>query len=264
MKLKNKKKIIIISIFFIVFVIIGLVIKDNFVEQRIAILTYHGVVDEVENVNGVDISTDYFKKQMKWLADNNYRTITMDEFYNWKKGKLKLPLKTVMIVFDDGWRNNYLNALPILEKYNLKASIFVTWKYSENSNRVENPIYINDNDIEFIDKKYDSIQLLSHSYDLHIREKAESKKYDIYNEDMLKVKSLGKNMDYYAYPFGVTNDEYIKALRDNECKLAFTFGPYDFASKNDNDYKIPRIGVFESTSFEKLKLKLLINSILNF
>lgn len=254
------KKIVLTMISILIVITLIVIIKEKFVEQRIAILTYHGVVDKVENKNGVDISTKYFKKQMKWLSDNHYQTITMDEFYKWKKGKLKLPLKTVMIVFDDGWRNNYTNALPILEKYNLKASIFVVWKYSENASKEKKPSYITNTDIEKIEK-YNNIELLSHSYDLHIRKNAESKNYDLYDRDMKKVKSMNKNMKYYAYPFGVSNKQYIKALKDNNCKLAFTFGPYDFASKNDDDYKIPRIGIFESTSFSKLKLKLIINSI---
>lgn len=260
--IKKKKVLIFLLILFII--ILGFIVKMNFIEQRIAILTYHGVVDEVIDKNGVDISTGYFEEQMKYLSDNNYKTITIDEFYEWKKGRLELPLKTVMIVFDDGWKNNYINAMPILKKYNLKASVFVVWKYSENSKFDDNSIYINDDDIKVINEKYNMINLYSHSYNLHIKEFANSNNYDLYNDDMQKVISIGKNMEYYAYPFGTTNGEYIRALKNNDCKLAFTFGPYDFASKDDNDYMIPRVGVFDSTSFTKLKLKLLIKSIINF
>lgn len=252
----NKKFLFLLLLLVLFFIV--LVIKNKCFEQRIAILTYHSVVEEV--IGDLDISVDYFEKQMKWLADNNYKTITMDEFYSWKKGEIELPLKSVMIVFDDGWRNNYLNAFPILKKYNLNASVFVIWKYSVNSNNIDNPIYINELDILEIEKEYDNIELLSHSYDLHIRTKAESNDYDLYDSDMKKVKAMGKNMKYYVYPFGVRNQSYINALKDNGCKLAFTFGPYDFASKNDNDYEVSRIGVFEATSFKKLKLKLIFKS----
>ena len=149
-----KRKILIFVCIILIILVVGIIfVKNRFIEQRIAILTYHGVVEDVKD--SVDISVDYFEKQMKWLYDNNYKTITMDEFYKWKKGDIKLPLKTVMIVFDDGWRNNYLNALPILEKYDLNASIFVVWKYSKNSNGVDNPIYINDSDVEKIIEEYD-------------------------------------------------------------------------------------------------------------
>ena len=256
-----KRKILIFVCIILIILVVGIIfLKNRFIEQRIAILTYHGVVEEVND--SVDISVDYFEKQMKWLYDNNYKTITMDEFYKWKKGDIKLPLKTVMIVFDDGWRNNYLNALPILEKYDLNASIFVVWKYSKNSNGVDNPIYINDSDVEKIIEEYDNIELLSHSYNLHVRENADSNDYDVYDKDMKKVKSMGKNMEYYAYPFGARNENYIRALKDNGCKLAFTFGPYDFASRNDNDYEIPRMGIFEDTSFNEFKIKLMIKSLL--
>ena len=64
------------------------------------------------------------------------------------------------------------------------------------------------------------------------------------------------DIKYYAYPFGNRNDEYISALKDNDYRLAFTFGPYEFATKSSSNYEIPRIGLFESTPDWKFRLKM--------
>lgn len=253
-----RKRIIIILVF--IFLIVSIFFSLFFLkEQKIAVLTYHGVVDEVKDKKSVDISVDYFEKQMKWLSDNHYKTITMDEFYNWKKGKIKLPRKSVMITFDDGWKNTYTKALPIMEKYKIVSNVFVVWKYSENCTLNNEEIYINEKDVKNIMQKHKSLKIFSHSYNLHNQEDANSKNYDKYDNDMKIVSKFDKDVKYYAYPFGIRNEQYKKALKNNDYKLAFTFGPYDFASKKDNDYEIPRIGVFESTPFWKLKLKLFLN-----
>lgn len=253
------KKIILILIVILLFIVLGIYCYFNFFrEQRIAVLTYHGVVDKVSNKDGVDISTEYFEKQMKWLHDNHYKTITMDEFYEWKIGKKKLSNRSVLITFDDGWRNTYTNALPILEKYGFNFNVFVVWKYSENCTKKGIHTYIDNSDVEDIRRNHKSMHLLSHSYNLHEHKYTDEKNYQTYADDMKIVSKIDSSIQYYAYPFGRYNDEYEKALKDNNYKLAFTFGPYEFASRDDNNYEIPRIGVFENTPFWKFKLKLLL------
>lgn len=255
-----KSRIIIIIFLSYLFFIFFLVNFFLFKEQKIAVLTYHEVVNGVVDKNSVNISVDYFEKQMKWLSTHHYRTITMDEFYDWKKGKIKLPRKSVLITFDDGWKSIYTNALPIMEKYKINSNVFVVWKYYEICTSNNNNTYINENDVKDITMNHKSLKVLSHSYNLHYTEVANSKSYDKYSDDMKIVSKFDNNIKYYAYPFGIYNKQYVNALKDNGYKLAFTFGPYDFASKNDDDYKIPREGVFESIPFWKFKLKLILKS----
>jgi len=49
----------------------------------------------------------------------------MDQVFHFCKGK-KIPSKSFAITFDDGFQNNYNVALPILEKYNVPATIYIT------------------------------------------------------------------------------------------------------------------------------------------
>lgn len=248
-----RKKLLIIFGVLVLIVLIFIVWYFMFRTPRISVLTYHRVIDGAKEV---DISKEYFDKQMKWLHDNGYKTLTMDEFYKWKKGELKLPRKSVLITFDDGWKSTYDTALPILEKYGLKATVFVVWRYMEQASLKNENTYMNLEDIKDVEENHKSLNIASHSYLLHLRENAESDKYKVYNKDIKKVKTFDEEEKYYAYPFGVYNDNYQKALKDNGYKLAFTFGPYKYAEMSDDDFAVARMGVFESTKFWKFKLKI--------
>ena len=258
---ENMKKIITIIAVLIFLGIISIVIYLNFIEKdKIAVLTYHDVVETIEDDPNttVNISKEKFESQIKWLKKHGYKSITMDEFYEWKKGNKKLPRKSVLITFDDGWKNYLKIALPILEKYDMSSSVFVVFKYSENCTLRNEDIYLNLDDLKEISDNHKLSKILSHSYNLHEKDTADSNDYELYDEDIKKVSEFYSNIKYYAYPFGHRNDNYIKALKDNNYKLAFTFGPYDFATKENNDYEIPRMGLFESTKDWKFKLKMLL------
>ena len=115
--------------------------KRNFVirvrseyAESIPVLTYHNIVsEEIKNTKYKNDewagSVEDFKMQMKYLYDNGYKTISMDEFYNWYKGNIELPKKTVAITFDDGYVGLYTHVIPVLKQYDFKATAFIIGKY---------------------------------------------------------------------------------------------------------------------------------------
>ena len=84
---------------------------------------YHSIGEK--NLNPMIIPTDKFSEQMKFLKENNYTTFTLDEVYNFFAGTIQVPKKSVVITFDDGYVDNYINAYPILKKYKFNATIFL-------------------------------------------------------------------------------------------------------------------------------------------
>lgn len=253
-----KKLIITLLTLGILSFIAGLIYLNFIQEDKVVILTYHNVVDAINDdpKTTVDISVEKFESQIKWLSKHNYKSLSMDEFYDWKEKGKKIPRKSVLITFDDGWDSFYTKTVPILEKYDMKGSVFVIWKYSENQTKNDENIYMTFDEIKDINEFHPNMEILSHSYNLHEKQFADSKDYDLYNSDMKKVNTYQEGIKYYAYPYGRRNNNYIKALKDNGYKMAFTFGPYDFVRKNDDNYKIPRYGLFESTPDWKFKLKM--------
>lgn len=66
-----------------------------------------------------------FERQMQWLVDNGYRSLTLDELHAHLAEGRPVPEKSVAITFDDGDRTVYDVALPILQRTGLRASLFV-------------------------------------------------------------------------------------------------------------------------------------------
>ncbi|KKQ11094.1 MAG: putative xylanase/chitin deacetylase, partial [candidate division WS6 bacterium GW2011_GWE1_36_69] len=66
-----------------------------------------------------------FEREMAYLVKKNYKTASSAEYYKILKSGKNPKQKTVMITFDDGVRNQYTNAYPILKKYGLTGVFFI-------------------------------------------------------------------------------------------------------------------------------------------
>ena len=95
--------------------------------RSVPVLNYHQINDWADNA--LTVHTDQFDAQMKYLADNGYTAITPAEMLDAWENHTELPEKPVIITFDDGYVDNYRNAFPILQKYNLKGTIFLISDY---------------------------------------------------------------------------------------------------------------------------------------
>ncbi len=97
--------------------------------NNLTILVYHGVTDQrnsgIENFSSKHLYFKYFEDQMKILRDK-YLVLSMDDVLKIYEDKLVIPDKSVAITFDDGFKNNYSIAAPILDKYQLSATFYVT------------------------------------------------------------------------------------------------------------------------------------------
>lgn len=87
------------------------------------ILLYHGI-DEAGSTsyNTKFISQKDFERQIRYLKEHG-QIVSLKDFFEGRFYKNRLA---TAITFDDGFRNNLTRALPILEKYNAPATIFVT------------------------------------------------------------------------------------------------------------------------------------------
>ncbi|EBA4960261.1 carbohydrate transporter [Salmonella enterica] len=89
--------------------------------KHLPVLMYH----HVSRCPGlVTLSPETFREQMKWLAENNWKTVTSDDMEFFYQGG-KLPRKSVMLTFDDGYLDNWLCVYPVLKEFNLRAHIFL-------------------------------------------------------------------------------------------------------------------------------------------
>jgi peptidoglycan/xylan/chitin deacetylase (PgdA/CDA1 family) len=71
------------------------------------------------------VPVDSFTNEVKWLAENNYTSISLGDIYLYSQGKFSLPKKPVVFTFDDGYSDVFQNAIPILKQYGFTASFAI-------------------------------------------------------------------------------------------------------------------------------------------
>ncbi len=93
----------------------------SWLNNSVPVLMYHHVLPQSGFITSAQA---HFREQMEHLSKNGYKSLTPAELAYFKKTGEK-PKNSVMITFDDGWRDNYIYAYPILKEFGLRATIFV-------------------------------------------------------------------------------------------------------------------------------------------
>lgn len=78
------------------------------------------------------ISREFFLKCILWLKNNGYSFVSTEQLINHIKGSGKIHDRAVWITFDDGWRENIDNVIPIIAEYNIPVTFFVSTDPVEN------------------------------------------------------------------------------------------------------------------------------------
>jgi peptidoglycan/xylan/chitin deacetylase (PgdA/CDA1 family) len=119
--------------------------------RPVPILMYHSISDEPEP--GVpayyqtNTSPAVFRQHMQFLADQGYRTINLDQLVSWltKGGEVSafqdfsfsaFP-KPVVLTFDDGFRNFYTDAFPVLQNHGFTVTVFLPTAFIRASRPVQ-------------------------------------------------------------------------------------------------------------------------------
>lgn len=239
-------------------------------KNKIPVLCYHNLATVEEKTNFESekdwtIDVKNFEEQLKYFKKHNYKTLTMEEFYEWKQGMLNLPQKSVLITFDDGFLSNYHYAFPLLKKYNMNATVFLIGEYVQNATQTDwdgniktyMPLELVENSKE----EYPNIDFCSHTYGLHYHDSINEVSKEQMEKDFSVFNNNIANTKFLAYPFGQYNENLINSWKSSEGLLAFAYGPtrkdYRKASRKDDNYKIPRLNVSHGMEIWKLGLRLL-------
>ncbi len=99
--------------------------------KKIPILLYHKITDVSEGIDAFwNVSPGLFSEQIEFLLENGFQVISLQSFYDTSQFKNNLPRSTVILTFDDGYANFYTNVYPVLCKYRLPATVFLTVQYT--------------------------------------------------------------------------------------------------------------------------------------
>ena len=229
--------------------------------EKIPILTYHKIVPEgTEFSNGLLIAADTFDKEMKYLHDSGYTTLTLDEFYDWYTGKTEVPEKSVVVTFDDGYYGAYHLAYPIIKKYDQAATVFCIGHHIEDVTPEFDPNETEDHHIgvdviQKLKEEYPRFSFESHTFDMH--RKVDGKHpVDVFTEEQMQEdvdKNAAFGFRYLAYPWGDYNDTIKKVLADNGYNMAFAYKPSQYATRSDDQFAVSRIKISGKMKMKKFK-----------
>lgn len=204
------------------------------------VLMYHFFYDASKGQTGQDnnwMEISDFENQMKYLSDNGYYFPSWDEVADFVDGKITLPKKSIVITADDAHNSFFELAVPVINKYNVKATSFVITRWTG----------------ERVLSKYrgGNIQFETHTHNMHQGGCSGGLiKCISYEEGMADLKQSTEivgSKKAIAYPFGDYNDHAIKMLKDTGIKLAFTTA-YGKVYKGMDKYKLPRVRMNRGTS----------------
>lgn len=207
-------------------------------KEGIPVLMYHSI-DDNGFFNPWKMSKGEFDEQMKFLKDNHFTTLTLDELYDSLENGKPVPEKSVVVTLDDGYRDSYTNAYPILKKYGIKATVFVIAGTIDNNKGYLTSGEIKEmlqNGIDFESHTVHHEQLNKLSYKAQLNTLAESKK--------IMEEFTGKEIKYLAYPYGDYNENTIKAAKAAGYKMAFLANG-KWAHKSSGIYTLQRIYIFK-------------------
>lgn len=104
----------------------------GFSQNNLLNVMYHGVVEKDSTFfSPRHIEKNKFESHLKYLK-KNFNIISFYEAFDMLKNNIKPDRKTITISFDDGYKNNLDTALPLLEKYNIPTTFFISGICVEN------------------------------------------------------------------------------------------------------------------------------------
>jgi peptidoglycan/xylan/chitin deacetylase (PgdA/CDA1 family) len=195
--------------------------------------------------SSLSVTPEAFEKQMKYLRDHNYHVISLDAFVDGKRSGRKFAHNTVVITFDDGQRDNYTNAFPVLKEYDMPATIFLitqsigqrdsflTWEQVKEMSadglidfgaHTQHNVYLPDADMETI-----TAEVTGSKRDIEQR--------------------LGEPAHHFCYPSGGFTPEAKHIVKQAGYLSALTTNRgYD--RENDDLYELMRVKVTDSDAME--------------
>lgn len=256
-------------------------------EVKLPILIYHHFSEQDFNENSLVIGRENFKRQIKYLKDNGYNSISIRQLVDFVENGTELPEKPVLITIDDGYESNYTIAYEVLKEFDTKATIFmighaVGAKTYKDTGLELDPYITIEQGKEMIASGLISVQ--SHSMDMHqnkicegyrgntqIRESAVMKEFDTkdsfieyFTADTEQSKQqitgdFSEEWLAYSYPLGHYDDLTEELLTESGIKATFIVEQgMNIIKKNSPQSlrKLKRFFVKDRTSNEELSYML--------
>ncbi len=198
----------------------------------------------------LSVTPKNFASQMDYLVSHGYHTITLDELGASLLGTVPLPQKPIVITFDDGYRDSYRSAWPILRQRNLKAVNFIITGF------VDGPNYLSWGEIA--DMKNSGVftfgsHTVNHSALTYLG--IERIRKEVGDSKNILQAHLGYQINWFAYPYGNVNEKVAEVV--NQTGYIGAFGTNNGTYHNTEAmYTLPRIRIGGGDNVQTFAAKL--------
>lgn len=216
-----------------------------FASNSVTVLTYHSINNRH---NSMSTTEETFNQQINYLISKKVNFISSKALVNAIKNKQELPENTVVITFDDGWKNQNV-AMEILTKHNIPATFALVTRFQEHNYAT----CLQKED--FIKYQKSPFIYVNHSYTHNVKDYLSHTEEDLNKSEkvLTNLKSLPIHIEnYYVYPYGKRNNSLIQSIKDHHYVAAFGVQGYKFSTKNVDIYNIPRFLVNDKTDLKKI------------
>ncbi|WVN42053.1 polysaccharide deacetylase family protein [beta proteobacterium MWH-UniP1] len=227
-------------------------------QREMPILMYHRFIGDPaeKGVHGTWITVEMFEKHLQLIKRLGFETLTFKDLA--QKGfihRLTPGKKFLMITADDGYRDNLTRMLPLLEKYDMKATVYVVSNETHNRWDTEHPTnpdtkvpLLTADEIRALDAS-GRVEIGGHTLShakLDELPEAEQCKEIVENKRVLE-EILGHPILSFAYPFGNLNDSAKRQVMaaGYQFAVATDSGP---RAMHQDAFQIRRINVFPRTT----------------
>ena len=174
--------------------------------------------------------------------------MTLKQVYDSLENNTPLPDKPIVFTFDDGYKDVFTYAIPILQKYNYTGSFaIVTDLLGRPSYAVwDDVLTASNNGMEIVSHTENHLDLSSDKYsddDLH---------REIFGSKQVLEEKLGRPIDFFVYPYGRYNEKALEVVKAAGYKMAFTTA-YGKEIRQGSLLTESRVRVHGQNGLEKLK-----------
>lgn len=217
----------------------------------IPILMYHSIQEGTQHRNAyydTNTSPRTFALQMSYLRENGYLAVTLDQAWHLLEGGAATE-KHVAITFDDGFRDFYTAAFPILSKNNLTATVFlITGATSDERSRFKGQECLTWKEVRELHSQ--CIQFGSHTMshpELKDLSAAAIEEEVVRSKQTIEEK-IGSRVTSFSYPFAFpeTRRQFVGRLREALLRNGYENGVSTVigtAQSQDDPFFLPRLPV---------------------
>lgn len=216
-------------------------------KDRGVILMYHSVTDHQDRFYAVSSKT--FADQMRYLKERVHSVIRLTNLVERISRKENLR-GALAITFDDGYRDNYSEAFPILKKYGFPATIFVV------TDRIGTEGYLSSEEIcDMQSSGLIDIQPHTKTHPELTEISEEAVREEMRGSRLAIDALLGKSSRLFAYPYGKHNRRTCEIARESGFGAAVGVEEGTVGLSSDL-FRLPRVSIDSSTTFTQFRGKI--------